>query len=112
MRAGRIVATMTAADSASHVPPPQNSAFRHRGFLYYLQARFVVNFATQIMSVAVGWQVYDITRDPLDLGIVGLVQFLPRSFSSSSQEPPPTAITAAPSWACALASKPWCASGC
>jgi MFS family permease len=77
MRAGRIVATMTAADSASPVPPPQNSAFRHRGFLYYLQARFVVNFATQIMSVAVGWQVYDITRDPLDLGIVGLVQFLP-----------------------------------
>jgi len=34
-------------------------------------------FATQIVSVAVGWQVYDLTRDPFDLGLVGLVQFLP-----------------------------------
>ena len=31
----------------------------------------------QIQTVAVGWQVYDITRDPLDLGLVGLSQFLP-----------------------------------
>lgn len=29
------------------------------------------------MGVSVGWQVYDLTRDPFDLGIVGLVQFLP-----------------------------------
>jgi MFS family permease len=36
-----------------------------------------MSFATQIISVAVGWQVYDLTRDPFDLGIVGLVQFLP-----------------------------------
>ena len=34
-------------------------------------------FAVQIMSVAVGWQVYDLTRNPLDLGFVGLAQFLP-----------------------------------
>lgn len=34
-------------------------------------------FAVQIMSVSVGWQVYDLTRDPLDLGFVGLAQFLP-----------------------------------
>ena len=31
----------------------------------------------QIQTVAVGWQVYDLTRDPLDLGLVGLSQFLP-----------------------------------
>lgn len=68
---------MTAADSSPPAPQPQSSAFRHRGFLYYWLARFVVSFATQIISVAVGWQVYDMTRDPLDLGIVGLVQFLP-----------------------------------
>ena len=30
-----------------------------------------------IVSVAVGWQIYDLTRDPFDLGIVGIVQFLP-----------------------------------
>ncbi|MGE3871895.1 MAG: MFS transporter [Parvibaculaceae bacterium] len=68
---------MTSADSVPSAPPPQNSALRHRRFLIYWLARFVVNFATQIVSVAVGWQVYDMTRDPFDLGIVGVVQFLP-----------------------------------
>jgi MFS family permease len=33
--------------------------------------------AIQIQSIAVGWQVYDITHDPFDLGLVGLAQFLP-----------------------------------
>jgi MFS family permease len=68
---------MTAADSSPPDRTPQNYAFRHRGFLYYWLSRLLVAFATQIISVAVGWQVYDLTRDPFDLGIVGLVQFLP-----------------------------------
>ena len=34
-------------------------------------------FGTQIISVAVGWQVYDLTRNPADLGLVGLFQFAP-----------------------------------
>jgi MFS family permease len=53
------------------------AAFRHRPFLSYWAARFLSNFATQIVSVAVGWQMYDLTRDPFDLGLVGIVQFLP-----------------------------------
>ena len=53
------------------------SAFRHRGYLFYWLSRFLATFSTQIVSVAVGWQVYDLTRDPFDLGLVGLVQFLP-----------------------------------
>jgi MFS family permease len=70
---------MTASDSTDPAPPApsRNSAFRHRGFLFYWISRFAMSFATQIISVAVGWQVYDLTRDPFDLGIVGLVQFLP-----------------------------------
>ena len=40
-------------------------------------SRFCTTFATQIVSVAVGWQIYDLTRDPFDLGLVGLVQFAP-----------------------------------
>lgn len=67
---------MSTSDS-SPTAPSQNSVFQHRGFVYFMLARLMVNFATQIMSVAVGWQVYDLTRDPLDLGLVGLVQFLP-----------------------------------
>jgi MFS family permease len=53
------------------------SVFRHAGFARYWTARFLASFAIQIASVAVGWQVYDITRDPLDLGFIGLAQFLP-----------------------------------
>ena len=33
--------------------------------------------ALQMLAVAVSWQMYDLTRNPLDLGLVGLVQFLP-----------------------------------
>jgi MFS family permease len=53
------------------------AAFRHSAFLRFWAARFLATFATQIVSVAVGWQVYDLTRDPFDLGLVGIVQFLP-----------------------------------
>ena len=52
-------------------------AFRHAGFRHYWIARFLGSFSAQIIGVSVGWQVYDITRDPFDLGIVGLALFLP-----------------------------------
>lgn len=52
-------------------------AFRHRNYTLFWIARLCATFAIQIVSVAVGWQVYDLTRDPFDLGLVGLVQFLP-----------------------------------
>ena len=55
----------------------QLSAFSHRSFVLYWLARFCATFAVQIIAVAVAWQVYDLTRDPLDLGIIGMVQFLP-----------------------------------
>ena len=53
------------------------AAFRHGPFLRYWLARFLTTFSTQIVSVSVGWQIYDLTRDPLDLGYVGLIQFAP-----------------------------------
>jgi MFS family permease len=52
-------------------------AFQHRGFLFYWLSRLCATFAVNIVSVSVGWQVYDMTRDPFDLGLIGLVQFLP-----------------------------------
>ncbi|PWV98263.1 putative MFS family arabinose efflux permease [Hoeflea marina] len=53
------------------------AAFRHRPFLFYFLARFLSGFGMQIVSVAVGWQIYDMTRNPFDLGLVGLIQFMP-----------------------------------
>jgi len=58
-------------------PASRFAAFRHRSFALYWASRFASTFAVQIVSVSVGWQVYDITRNPLDLGFVGLLQFLP-----------------------------------
>lgn len=51
--------------------------FQFTGFRLYQIARFCMVFCTEMQSVAVGWQVYEITRRPLDLGLTGLVQFLP-----------------------------------
>jgi MFS family permease len=42
-----------------------------------MAARFLVTISSEMQSVAVGWQIYDITHRPLDLGLVGLAQFLP-----------------------------------
>jgi len=50
---------------------------RHPDLRRYLSARFLVGVATQIQTVAVGWQVFSATGDPFDLGLVALSQFLP-----------------------------------
>jgi MFS family permease len=50
---------------------------RSRDLKLYLSVRFATSFGTQIQSVAVGLQVYDLTRDPVALGYVGLAIFLP-----------------------------------
>lgn len=53
------------------------AAFAHSSFSRYFTARFCTAFATQIISVAVGWQIYDLTQNAALLGWIGLVQFLP-----------------------------------
>src|SRR5271167_2197634 len=58
-------------------PTAGTAAFQFSGFRLYQMARFCMVFCTEMQSVAVGWQVYEITRRPLDLGLTGLVQFLP-----------------------------------
>jgi MFS family permease len=52
-------------------------AFQYPNYVSYTLARFFIVVALEMQSVAVGWQVYEITRRPLDLGYVGLAQFLP-----------------------------------
>ncbi len=53
------------------------AAFTHPGFVLFQVARFLIVSAVEMQAVAVGWQVYEITKRPLDLGYVGLAQFLP-----------------------------------
>ncbi len=53
------------------------AVFRFQNFRYYLAARFLWGLAMQIQTVAVAWYVYEVTRDPLALGLIGLATFLP-----------------------------------
>ena len=50
---------------------------RHPDFARYAAARFAATLAWQMLSVAAGWQLYELTHDPLALGLAGLAQFLP-----------------------------------
>ena len=50
---------------------------RQRNFLYYLLGRFIASFGSQMLTVAVGWELYERTGSALALGLVGLTQFLP-----------------------------------
>ncbi|WP_437336484.1 MFS transporter [Sorangium sp. So ce394] len=50
---------------------------RHRSFSFYLASRLLSAIAVQMQSVAIGWQVYALTGDVFDLGLIGLAQFAP-----------------------------------
>jgi len=50
---------------------------RQPSIIFFLLSRSLSRFSTQIGAVAIGWQVYDMTGRAFDLGMVGLVQFLP-----------------------------------
>jgi MFS family permease len=53
------------------------AAFRYPNFRLYTTARFLSVLSSEMISVAVGWQIYALTHKPLDLGLVGLAQFAP-----------------------------------
>ncbi len=56
---------------------PPLSLLHHPSFMMFWCARVFTNGAYAMQSVAVGWQIYDLTNNPLDLGLVGLVMFFP-----------------------------------
>jgi MFS family permease len=56
---------------------PADSLLRHRAFVAFWFARIASSFGFQMLSVAVGWQIYSITGRAFDLGLIGLVQFVP-----------------------------------
>ena len=52
-------------------------AFRSSDFRRFVGSRLLSILGLEMVNVAVGWQVYALTKRPLDLGYVGLAQFLP-----------------------------------
>src|SRR5712671_6602675 len=67
---------------SSSVPPlaPVHDPYavlRNRDFVLYLVARFIASLAQQMLTVAVGWELYERTGLALALGLVGLAQMVP-----------------------------------
>lgn len=62
--------------SISAADTPAHAALGLRDFRLFLASRFLSTASMQMQSVAIGWQVYDLTRDPVALGYVGLCMFL------------------------------------
>ena len=63
--------------NTSPAAEPNKLAFSYRNFRFFWATTLLVSFAVQIMSVSIAWQIYDVTREPFLLGLVGLSLFLP-----------------------------------
>lgn len=58
-------------------PATSDSLLQHRSFVAFWIARAGSSFGFQMLSIVVSWQIYSITGRALDLGLIGLAQFLP-----------------------------------
>src|SRR5437762_14213391 len=61
----------------SRLPHDPFAALRFRDFRLMVSGSFLAVVAEQMVGVAVGWELYERTRDPLALGLVGLVEIVP-----------------------------------
>lgn len=70
----------TGASAAAGVSRPEGSPYavlRNRDLVLYLVGRFAASMGQQMLTVAVGWELYERTGSALALGLVGLTQTLP-----------------------------------
>ena len=75
------LATIVPPSAPPEPPPPapgsRFAAFRHRDYRLYWFGSFLSLIGSQMSSVAIGWQVYQLTHNPLMLGLVGLFSVVP-----------------------------------
>jgi MFS family permease len=67
----------SATDRVMSSLAPAGALLRQPSLIFFLLSRSLSRFSSQIGAVAIGWQVYDLSGSAFDLGMVGLVQFLP-----------------------------------
>jgi MFS family permease len=76
-----LINTDSSPDSIAPAPlTPTHDPYavlRNRDFLLYLIGRFIASLGQQMLTVAVGWEIYERTHEALKLGLVGLTQMLP-----------------------------------
>jgi MFS family permease len=70
-------AAQAALQAAALSPPSFTDLTRERPFMQMWTARLFGTAASQMLLVAIGWHMYDLTGSAWDLGLVGLYQFVP-----------------------------------
>lgn len=68
---------MTDSDDMPATAPTEMPLLQNRDFLMFMLCRASNAIGVHGLTVAVGWHVYQISHDPLDLGLIGLAQFAP-----------------------------------
>lgn len=58
-------------------PGDPYASFRLPEFRHYLVTRFTIVFALNMQSTIIGWKVFELTKDPLSLGFIGLAELIP-----------------------------------
>src|SRR3954471_2200529 len=58
-------------------PETPYAVLRNRNYLFYLIGRLIASFGQQMLTVAVGWELYERTHSAMALGMVGLTQMIP-----------------------------------
>lgn len=53
------------------------AVWRIRDFRFFVFGRFFVTISTQMQAIIVGWQIYELTKDVLSLGLIGLAEAIP-----------------------------------
>ena len=77
---------------------PTRSAFSYRAFTMFWIGRIVSILSFQMLVVAIGWQLYTLTGSALDLGLLGIAQFVPMLRADAARRATsPTATTTASS---------------
>lgn len=59
------------------ISPMEIFRYHNYAFVKLLAFRIQISLAYQMMAVVVGWHIYELTRDPLALGLVGLAEVIP-----------------------------------
>ena len=59
------------------IPRRAQQTYRRRDLSIFLAVRFFSEVAALAQAVAIGWRIYELSHDPLALGFVGLVEFIP-----------------------------------
>ena len=68
---------MREAGAPAPPPAPPANLLRNRGFVGLLAYRILTILSYQVVAVTVGWHVYELTRNPFSLGLIGLAEVIP-----------------------------------